>query len=83
MDRYGQRLLEECPKIAIKMTKGKVLPVLNQAACHKDIWRSGSIALRILNLSTRWRCMVSFMPWLLYPHGNFQDRFMTQKFQTH
>jgi len=27
---------------------------------HEDVWRSGDIAPRILNLGTRWRCVVSF-----------------------
>jgi len=29
----------------------------------------GGIALHILDLSTGWSGVVSFMPWLLYPHG--------------
>jgi hypothetical protein len=35
-------------------------------------WRhveSGGAALLILNLSIRWRWVVSFTPWLLYPQG--------------
>jgi hypothetical protein len=32
-------------------------------------WENGGIALCILNFGTRWRCMVSFLPWSLYPWG--------------
>jgi hypothetical protein len=32
-------------------------------------WGSGGISPCILDLSTRWRWVVSFMPWLLYPRG--------------
>jgi hypothetical protein len=35
----------------------------------KAYWGSGGIAPCILNLSTRWRSVVSFMPWPLYPQG--------------
>jgi len=35
----------------------------------KDIWGNGGVALCILNLNTRWRWVVSFMSWLLYPWG--------------
>jgi len=27
---------------------------------HGDVWGSGGIELRIINLGTRWRCVVSF-----------------------
>jgi len=29
---------------------------------HEDVWRSGGIATRILNLDTRWRWVESFTP---------------------
>jgi hypothetical protein len=35
----------------------------------KAYWGSGGIAPHILDLSTRWRLVVSFMPQLLYPQG--------------
>jgi hypothetical protein len=35
----------------------------------KVYWRSGGIAPRILDLGTRWRWVVGFMPQLLYPQG--------------
>jgi len=35
----------------------------------KACWGSGGIAALILDLSTRWRCVVSFMPWPLYSKG--------------
>jgi hypothetical protein len=30
-------------------------PLTNKAVCHKDIWGSGSIDLRFLDLGTKWR----------------------------
>jgi hypothetical protein len=45
--------------------KGKFVPVLTK---HHAMG-SGGIAPRILNLGTRWRCVVRFMPRLLYPQG--------------
>jgi hypothetical protein len=35
--------------------KGKVVLVLNQAACYKDVLGGGGIAPHILNLDARWR----------------------------
>jgi hypothetical protein len=35
----------------------------------KAYWRSGGIALRILDFGTRWSWVVSFTPQLLYPQG--------------
>jgi hypothetical protein len=35
--------------------KGKVVPMLKELPCHEDVWGSGGIAPRILNLGTRWR----------------------------
>jgi hypothetical protein len=29
---------------------------------HEDVWGFGGIPSRILDLGTRWRCVVSFMP---------------------
>jgi len=34
----------------------------------KTYW-SGGATPHILNISTRWRCMDSFTPWLFYPWG--------------
>jgi len=34
--------------------KGKV-PVLNEGSSYEDIWESGDIAPRILNLDAEWR----------------------------
>jgi hypothetical protein len=36
--------------------------VLNYALFHEDVWDSEGIAPRILNLGTRWKCVVSFTP---------------------
>jgi hypothetical protein len=35
--------------------KGKVVPVLNKAPRHEDVLGNGGIALRILDIGTRWR----------------------------
>jgi hypothetical protein len=35
--------------------------------CHEDLWGNGGIVSCILNTGIRWRWVVSFMPWLLYP----------------
>jgi len=35
----------------------------------KACWGSGDIAPCILDHGTRWRRVVSFIPWLLYPQG--------------
>jgi len=35
----------------------------------KMYWGTESIAPRILHLGTRWRWVVSFMTWSLYPWG--------------
>jgi hypothetical protein len=37
--------------------------------CCEDVLGSGGIAPHIIDLSTRWRCVVSFMPWPLHPQG--------------
>jgi len=39
----------------------------------KAYWGSGGITLRLLDLSTRWRWVVSFMPQPLYPWGKSPD----------
>jgi hypothetical protein len=46
-----------------------VIPALHSASCRKDVWGSGNLALCILNLSTGWRWVVSFMIRLLYCWG--------------
>jgi len=47
----------------------KTYPVLNKAPGHDNVWRSGGMALRIPNLGTRWRWVVSFMTLPLYTQG--------------
>jgi hypothetical protein len=52
------------------LRKGKVVPVLFILTEHhaiKAYWGSGGIDLRILDLGTRWRRVVSFTPRPLYP----------------
>jgi hypothetical protein len=46
--------------------KGKVVPVLKYYAM-KIYWGSGGIAPRILDLSTRWRCVHLHAPGALFP----------------
>jgi len=41
--------------------------VLNYLPHYEDMWGSGGIATHILNLSTRWSWVDSFMPWLFCP----------------
>jgi len=36
---------------------------------HEDVWGSGGIVPRIVNLGSRWRWVVSFTPRPLYPRG--------------
>jgi hypothetical protein len=38
--------------------KCQVVSVLNQVPRPEDVWRSGNIAPRILNLGTRWKCQL-------------------------
>jgi len=47
----------------------KMYPVLNEVAGCDDIRERRGMAPRILNLSTRWRWLVMFTPWLFYPQG--------------
>jgi hypothetical protein len=39
----------------------------NSALCHEDVWKSGCIYLRFLDLGTSWRRVVSLKPRSLYP----------------
>jgi hypothetical protein len=48
---------------------GKAVPVLNKAQRHEDVWGSGCVDPRFLDLGTSWRRMVSFTPQPLYPQG--------------
>jgi len=57
-------------KLFLRLTKSnttKTYPVFNYAPHHEEVWWSGSIAPRILNLSTRRRRVGSFTPRLLCP----------------
>jgi hypothetical protein len=50
--------------------KGKVVPELStEHHTMKAYWGNGGIAPHILDLSTRWRWVVNFMPWPLYSQG--------------
>jgi hypothetical protein len=39
----------------LSLVKGKFVSMLNQLPCNEDVWESGGIAPRILNLGTIWR----------------------------
>jgi hypothetical protein len=47
----------------------KTYPVLNWAPRLEHVLGSGIVAPRILNLGTRWRCVVRFTTRPLYPRG--------------
>jgi hypothetical protein len=47
----------------------KVVPVLNYALHHEDVWGSGCIDPRFLDLGTNWRWVVSFTPLPHYHRG--------------
>jgi len=51
------------------LDKGKVAPVL-RVPRHEGVLERARIAPIILYLGTRWRWIVSFTSWPLYPHGN-------------
>jgi len=52
--------------MACKGKKDKVVP---EHYIMKAYWGSAGMAPCILDFSTRWRWVVSFMAWLLYPQG--------------
>jgi hypothetical protein len=56
--RVAVQVLYWKAKVKVK----KVVPVLNEAPRHEDLWGSWSIAPHILTLGTRWRWVVSFVP---------------------
>jgi hypothetical protein len=49
--------------------KVKLSLCLTKPHAMKTCWESGGIVPHILDLGTRWRWVVSFMPWPLYPQG--------------
>jgi len=51
----------------------KMYPVLDEARHPEDLWRSGGIVPRILNLGSRWSSMVRFTSRPLYPRGKYLD----------
>jgi hypothetical protein len=57
-------------KIKVKSLCLTITPLRHNHAvnehCHEDIWGSGSITPYTLNLGTRWRCVVCFVPQSLY-----------------
>jgi hypothetical protein len=59
------------PHIFVNNSKGKKvklsLDLTNKAPRHEDVWGSGCIDPRFLDLGTSWRWVVSFTPRPLYP----------------
>jgi hypothetical protein len=53
----------------IEVNTGKVVSIIK----HYNMKIYGGDALFILNLGSRWRCMVSFMHHPLYPRGKSSD----------
>jgi hypothetical protein len=45
------------------------LRLIKQALCDQVIWKEWRYSSTILDLDTRWRWVVSFTPWQLYPRG--------------
>jgi hypothetical protein len=53
-----------------KIRKVKLsLFLTNKALRHEDLWETGCIDPRFLDLGTSWRWVISFTPRLLYPRG--------------
>jgi hypothetical protein len=52
-------------KVKVKLS----LSFLNWSPRHEGLLGSGGIPPRIIELGTRWRWVVSFTPWPLYPRG--------------
>jgi len=55
-------------KLSLCLTKHhatKRYYLLKQGPRYEDVWRSEDITTCIINLSTRWRVVVSFTPWPL------------------
>ena len=46
--------------------EGEFIPVYNLAPYHEYVWHNGGTSSCITNLNTRWRCLVSVRPCLLY-----------------
>jgi len=44
-----------------------VVPGIKKASHYEEVWRSGGTVPCILNLSARWRLVVSLTPLSLYP----------------
>jgi hypothetical protein len=53
-------------KLSLCLTKYHVKKMY---PCHEDTWKNRGIDACILNLGTRWKLVVSFMPQPLYPWG--------------
>jgi hypothetical protein len=58
--RRPVRKLLDTPSYKVRLDK--LVPVLNLVLRNEDVWESGGIVPRILNLAARWRWVVSFTP---------------------
>lgn len=56
----------------MEWTSNSKIPAPNYLS-YDDVWKSGVTAPPILNLSTGWRWVVSFMPWPPYSRGIAPD----------
>jgi hypothetical protein len=52
--------------IIIIINLSKIVPVRNKESRQEDVWGNGGIDSRIMNLSTRWKYVVSFMSLPIY-----------------
>lgn len=77
----GSQLLQSFPKTSVtchsqictsRQVEGKFFLVCTRASHHENIWGRGDVTTRILNLATRWRSLVSFMPRPFYPRGKIR-----------
>jgi hypothetical protein len=64
-----------CKGIIIKtisqsISRKQVWRKVHKSPCHENILGSGGIVPHILDLSPKWRWVVSFTSWPLYPQGN-------------
>jgi hypothetical protein len=73
VQKLGGNLLSTKEKLSLGLSKYhamKTYTLLNQALHHEDVWGSGGLAPRILNVGSRWRCVVSLTLQRLYPQQN-------------
>jgi hypothetical protein len=65
--RVGQRSARDCAFFFFFKKRYSCPCALTENHTIKVYWESGGIEPHILDLGTRWRWVVSFTPWPLYP----------------